>query len=177
MLLLAGCRLGLCAEFHQDLLLTKDQVLLVVYDDVVAGVFAEQDPVTHPYLERDAISLFNLAGPDSYYFALLRLFLGGVGNDDAALRGFFLFQPAYEDTVMQRSDVHGHFFDLRSIDLRKLEQTTLSRWATTDENPSGSSAAPLQDRRFPFADAQLLFAVPLVSRVSRLRQGPLQLRR
>src|SRR6266851_7594411 len=45
---------------------------------------------------------------------------------------------------------------------------------TTDESFSGSSAASLQGRPFPFSDAQLLFAVRLVSRVSRLRQGHLQ---
>src|SRR5713101_1299391 len=45
---------------------------------------------------------------------------------------------------------------------------------TTDESFSGSSAASLRGRRFPFSDARPLFAVRLVSRVSRLRQGHLQ---
>src|SRR5438874_1039655 len=136
MLLLAGCRLGHSAQFHQDFLLAEDQILLVVDLDVVAGIFAEQDPVTHLYVERDAMALFHLAGSDGHYFALLRLFfsrigdddplyverdamalfhLAGsdghyfallrlffsrIGDDDPALCGFFLFQPAYEDTVM-----------------------------------------------------------------------------
>jgi hypothetical protein len=79
--------------------------LLVIDLDVVAGVFAKQDPVTHLHVERDTMALFNLAGPDGYYFALLRLFFGRIGDDDPALPGFFLFQPAYEDTVMQGSYV------------------------------------------------------------------------
>src|SRR5207302_281134 len=100
MLLLAGCRLGHSAQFHQDFLLAEDQILLVVDLDVVAGIFAEQDPVTHLYVERDAMALFHLAGSDGHYFALLRLFFSRIGDDDPALCGFFLFQPAYEDTVM-----------------------------------------------------------------------------
>ena len=61
------------------------------------------------------MALFNLAGSDGYYFALMRFLFRRIGNDDPALRGFFLFQPPYEDAVMQGSDIHSHFFDLRSI--------------------------------------------------------------
>ena len=57
----------------------------------------------------------HLAGTDGDYFALVRLFFSRIGDDDPALRGFFLFQPAYEDAVMQRSDIHSHFFDLHLI--------------------------------------------------------------
>jgi len=46
------------------------------------------------------MALFNLAGSDCNYFALLRLFFGRVRDDDAAFRGFFLFQPAYQHAVM-----------------------------------------------------------------------------
>ncbi len=45
------------------------------------------------------MALFHLARSNSHYFALLQL-LGRVRDDDAAFRGFFLFQPAYEDAVM-----------------------------------------------------------------------------
>src|SRR5437870_12215036 len=115
MLLLAGGRLGHSAQFHQDFLLAEDQILLVVDLDVVAGVLAKQDPVAHLYVQRDAMALFHLAGSDGHYFALLRLFFSRIGDNDPAFRGFFLFQPAYEDAVMQRSDIHSHSFDLRSI--------------------------------------------------------------
>src|SRR5207302_8763000 len=90
--------------------------LLVIDLDLAAGEFAEQDPVTDPHVERDALALFNLAGPDGHYFALMRFFFRRIGDYDPALRGFFLFQPAYEDAVMQRSNIHSHFlrppFDL-----------------------------------------------------------------
>jgi hypothetical protein len=32
--------------------------------DVVARVFAEQDPITHLYIEPDTMALFDLAGSD-----------------------------------------------------------------------------------------------------------------
>src|SRR5207237_544022 len=71
MLLLAGCRLGHSAQFHQDFLLAENQVLLVMNFDVVAGVFAKQDPVAHLYVERDTTALFHLAGPYRDYFTFI----------------------------------------------------------------------------------------------------------
>src|ERR1700704_1471412 len=64
------------------------------------------------------------------------------------------------------------------ISLASTESISLAqRWLVTrtmDENSSGSSAALLRGRRFAFSDARPLFAVPLLSRVSRLRQGQLE---
>src|SRR5271157_1803244 len=54
------------------------------------------------------MALFYLASPNGDYFALVRLFFSRIGDNDPALRGFLLFQPAYEDAVMQRSDIHSH---------------------------------------------------------------------
>src|SRR5207249_581011 len=88
---------------------------MVVDIDVVSGVFSEQDPVTDLHIEWDAMAFFNLAGSDGHYFTLMRFFFRCIGDDDPALRGFFLFQPAYKDAVMQGSDIHSHFFDLHSI--------------------------------------------------------------
>src|SRR5258708_4669112 len=100
MLLLGRCRFGDSADFHQDFLLAEDQILLVVDLDVLAGVFAEQDPVTHLHIEWHTMALFNLAGSDSDYFALLRLFFGRVRDDYASFRGLLLFQPPYQHAVM-----------------------------------------------------------------------------
>src|SRR6266478_6119081 len=88
------------ANLHQDFLLAEDQILLVVDVDVVAGVFAEQDPVTHFHVERDTMALLHLARSDGYYFALLRFFFSSIGDDDPALRGFLLFQPPHKHAVM-----------------------------------------------------------------------------
>src|SRR3546814_1965838 len=41
-------------------------------------------------------------------FAFLRLFLGGVGDDDAASRLFFGFDTANKHAVVQRTKLHGY---------------------------------------------------------------------
>src|SRR5213082_1083054 len=158
MLLLAGCRLGHSAQFHQDFLLAENQVLLVMNFDVVAGVFAKQDPVAHLYVERDTTALFHLAGPYRDYFTFLGLFFSAIGDNDPALRGFFLFQPAHKDAVMQRSDIHIHFFDLRSIHCKTRTSNFLGLPANTrDEKASDSSLVLLRGLSFLFLDAPLLF--------------------
>src|SRR5258708_36851616 len=61
------------------------------------------------------MAFFNLAGSDRCYLAPISFFFLRIGNNEPALRGFFLFSPADEDAVMQGSDIHSHFFDLLSI--------------------------------------------------------------
>ena len=51
-------------------------------------------------------SSFDLAVADGDDLALLRLFLGGVGNDDAADLLFAFVDALDEDAVVQRSDIH-----------------------------------------------------------------------
>ena len=38
--------------------------------------------------------------PDGHHFALLRLFLGGIGDDDAVARGFLFLDPLHHDAVV-----------------------------------------------------------------------------
>src|SRR4029077_13994071 len=109
------CRFGDSADFHQDFLFTEDEVLLAVDIDVDARVFAEEDAVTDFHIECHAMAFFNLASSDGHYFTLMRFFFRRIGDNDPAFRGRFLLQPAYEDAIVQRSDIHGHFFVLRSI--------------------------------------------------------------
>jgi hypothetical protein len=58
------------------------------------------------------MALFHLASTDGDYFALEGFFFGRIRDNDPALRGLLLIQPAHEDAVVQRSDLHNHFFDL-----------------------------------------------------------------
>ena len=51
-------------------------------------------------------SSFDLAVADGDDLALLRLFLGGVGDDDPADFLFAFFDALDNDAVVQRSDVH-----------------------------------------------------------------------
>ncbi len=41
-----------------------------------------------------------LAVPYGHDFTFLRLFLGGIGDDDAVARGFLLFDPLHHDAVV-----------------------------------------------------------------------------
>ena len=62
-----------------------------------------------PFLTSSGRQLAGLvapAGADGDDFALLGLLLGGVGNDDAALRLFLAFEAADDDAVMQGTEFH-----------------------------------------------------------------------
>ena len=72
--------------------LAEDQILLVIHRDVVAGVFAEQDPVPRLHVQRYALSFFDLSRPDGDHFAFLRFLFGRVRNDDAAFRRLLLLR-------------------------------------------------------------------------------------
>src|SRR5437899_3274289 len=73
-------------DHAEDVLLAHDEVLLAVDLDLRSGVLAEQDPVADLHVERQHLAvLVHLALADGDHLALLRLLLGGVRNDDAAL--------------------------------------------------------------------------------------------
>ena len=68
-------------------------------------------------VERDALAvLVGLAGSDGDHLALLRLFLGRVGDDDAANLLLFVFLGAlHEDAVVKRSQRHARYSVLRGV--------------------------------------------------------------
>ena len=77
-----------------------DQEVLTVDLDFGAGPLAEQDAVTGLDVERvHAAGLVTGARADSDDLALLRLLLGGIGDDDAPLGLLFAFDTADDDTV------------------------------------------------------------------------------
>ena len=58
-------------------------------------------------VERDELSaLVASTGTGGDDFALLRLLLGGVRNDDAAFRLLLRFDTADDDAVVQRTELH-----------------------------------------------------------------------
>jgi hypothetical protein len=68
-----------------DVALLHDQEILAVDLDLGARPLAEQDAVAGLDVERDQLALLvAAAGADGDDLAFLRLFLGGVGNDDDA---------------------------------------------------------------------------------------------
>jgi hypothetical protein len=86
----------------EDFFLTHDEEFLAVEFDLGSGVFAEEDIVASLDVEREDLAFvvgFALADGDD--FAFLGLFLGAVGDDDAAADGFALFKTANEDAVVE----------------------------------------------------------------------------
>ena len=75
---------GLVEDAH-DVALLHDQEILAVDLDLGAGPFAEQHAVADLEVDRDELAgLVAAARADGDDLALRGLFLGGVGNDDAA---------------------------------------------------------------------------------------------
>jgi len=56
--------------------------------------------------EHQLVVLGATTGTHGDDLALLRLLLRGVGNDDPATHGLLLFDPANQDAVRERSNVH-----------------------------------------------------------------------
>src|SRR2546428_13450975 len=74
------------ADDAEDVLLLHDEVLLTVELDLAAGVLAEEDSIAFLHREREILAVVvDLAGAHGDDLALLRLLLGGVGDDEAAV--------------------------------------------------------------------------------------------
>ncbi len=84
------------------------QELLAIELHFGAGPLAEQDAVAGLDVERAEVALVvQSAAADGDDFAFLRLFLGGVGDDDAARGLLFGRDTANEDAVVQGTEFHG----------------------------------------------------------------------
>ena len=91
---------------REDFVLAHDQVLLAVDLDLLAGVLAEEDRVACLDVERrDLAVLLDLALADGDDLALLRLLLGGVGDDDPADLLLAFFDALHDDAVVQGTDL------------------------------------------------------------------------
>src|SRR5262249_32671248 len=95
-------------QHAEDVLLAHDEVLLAVELDLRARVLAEEDLVADLHVERrDLAVVVHLALADGDDLPLLRLLLGGVGDDDAALGLLHLLvEPLHEDAVLEWPDLH-----------------------------------------------------------------------
>src|SRR5215831_16526726 len=91
----------------QHILLTQNEVLLVLHLDLGAGVLAEEDAVAGLHVQWDLLALLaHLAGSDGDDLPLLGLFLRRVRNDDAALLRLLLLDSLDENPVVQRTNLH-----------------------------------------------------------------------
>jgi hypothetical protein len=89
------------AEDAHDVAFLHDQKVFAIKLDFGAGPFAEQHAVASLDVERHQLAgLVAITGANGDDFAFLRLFLGGIRNDDSAL-GALAFDAADKDAVMQ----------------------------------------------------------------------------
>src|SRR5215210_3617725 len=96
------------ADDPEDVAFLHDDQVFALELDLGARPFAEQDLVPGLDVERsDGAVVGASAGADGDDFALLRLFLRAIGNDDPAGGLFLGFDSANEDTVMKRPESHG----------------------------------------------------------------------
>jgi hypothetical protein len=94
-------------DHAHDVGFLHDQEFLAVDLDFGAAPLAEQDLVALLDVERDQLAGFvAAAGADGDDFAFLRLLLGGVRDDDAALSLFLALQATDDDAVMQWTEFH-----------------------------------------------------------------------
>src|SRR6202041_2347941 len=90
------------AQHAHDVGFLHDQEFLAVELDLGARPLAEQHAVAALDIDRDQLAGFIAAArPDRHYLPLLGLFLGTVGNNDAALGLFLSVDTLDYDTVMQ----------------------------------------------------------------------------
>src|SRR5258707_15874948 len=103
-LLLGGTALD---DAHDVGFLHDDEVLAIELD-LGARPFAEQHAVARLDVERvQGTVLAAGARADGDHFAFHRLFLGGVGDDDAAGGLRLGFNATDQDTVLQGTEFHG----------------------------------------------------------------------
>src|SRR4029450_182786 len=129
---------GSRAEDAEHVLLPHGEVLLAVQLDLAPGVLAEQDPVPRLHVERDLLAgLGHLAGADRDHLALLGLFLGGVGDDDAPVLLVPFRETLDENAVMERAQR-----GLRSVSHRRvLPRPAVGEWVNRDASASVEASA------------------------------------
>src|SRR5260221_1244200 len=97
----------LAFEDAHDVALLHDQVLSAVDLHLGARPFAEKDNVTSLEVDRDQFSGFIAAtGTDGDDFALHRLLLRGVRDNDAALGLGIFFNPLDANAVVVGTEFH-----------------------------------------------------------------------
>src|SRR3954447_15826866 len=98
---------GNVGEDAHDVAFLHDQQLLAVDLDLGAGPLAEQHAVTDLEIDRDQLAgLVAAARADGGDLALRGLFLGSVGNDNAACGLLFGVDALDHDAVVKRTEFH-----------------------------------------------------------------------
>src|SRR3954447_6507853 len=103
--LFLGC--GGALDHAHNVGLLHDQEILTVQFDLSSRPFAEQHAVAGLQIKRDDFAaLIARSRADGHDFTLLRLLLGVVWNDNAALRLLLAFDTTDDDAIVQRPKLH-----------------------------------------------------------------------
>src|SRR5437870_12302534 len=93
----------------EDVVLTHDQVRLVVDLDLGAAVFRNENLVSFLYGEIDFLAvILDFPGAISDDFSLLRFFLRGIGNNDPAFFPFLLLDRLHQHPISKRFYINCH---------------------------------------------------------------------
>ena len=99
---------GLALNDAHEVRFLHDHQVLAVELDLGPGPLAEQHPIADLDVERMDLAILGAgARPSRDDLSLHRLFLGRVGDDDAAGRLLLLLDSANENAVLQRAEFHG----------------------------------------------------------------------
>src|SRR5215203_4335 len=106
---LSSLAIGSVLHHGEDVAAGQDQQVLAVDRDLCAAVLGVQDGLADADVEGDELAgvLGALAGADSEDLALLRLLLGGVGDDQAGGRRLLGLVRLHDDAVIERLQGHG----------------------------------------------------------------------
>src|SRR3954447_15726859 len=119
----------------------EDEVLLVVVLDLGAAVLAVDHDVTDLDVERHTLgaALAEAARAHREDGALLRLLLGGVGDDEAGGRRLLRLERLDEDAVLERLDGDLGSGRRHVCDLPDRERRPARCWALALLNTAGAS--------------------------------------
>src|SRR6185295_3631290 len=121
----------------EDVALLHNEQVLAIDLDLGAGPFAEQHLVALLDVERhEFAALVAGARPDGNDLTLHRLFLGGVGNDDAAGSLHVLFDAAHDHAVVQRAKLHGLYLTVTERNFPVFGLVQSGRYRYADQSPA-----------------------------------------
>src|ERR1700683_2645071 len=100
-------QISLCLDAGEDVGLAQHEQILPLDLDLGPAVLAVKDLVALLHVQRDALAvLVQLAVADGEDLALLRLLLGGIGQDEATCSGQLLLDRSHDQTIAQGLELH-----------------------------------------------------------------------
>src|SRR6476646_6894536 len=90
---------------RQNVRLAENEVLISLDGDLGATVLPVEHLVADLHFHRNSLVLLEAARSNGDDLALLRLFLGGIGDVETTTHRFRLFQRLHYDTIGERTDL------------------------------------------------------------------------